>query len=98
MTRSGSPAQVVTAVVVAVAPVLVGEGAWLQDATRKLGEIGREFFGIKSTSAKFGTCGTPVRKAPFAGKEITVNKPYTKTDGVKAFVPTGFGYDPVWSR
>jgi hypothetical protein len=42
--------------------------------------------------------GIPNRKAPFAGKEITVNKPYTKTDGVKAFVPTGFGYDPVWSR
>ncbi|MCU0885208.1 MAG: pilus assembly protein TadG-related protein [Beijerinckiaceae bacterium] len=79
-------------------PGVGGEGAWLQDATRKLGEIGRELFGIKSASAQVGTYGTPNRKAPFAGKEITVNKPYTKTDGVKAFVPTGFGYDPVWSR
>jgi hypothetical protein len=42
--------------------------------------------------------GIPNRKAPFAGKEIIVNKPYTKTDGVKAFVPTGFSYGLVWSR
>ena len=79
-------------------PGVGGEGAWLKDATRKLGEIGRELFGIKSASAQVGAYGTPNRKAPFAGKEITVNKPYTKTDGVKAFVPTGFSYGLVWSR
>lgn len=75
-----------------------GDGAWLQDTMRKFGAIGRELFGIKSAAAQTGTYGTPNRTAPFVGKEITVNKPYTKVDGVKAFVPDGFGHDPVWSR
>lgn len=79
-----------------------GNGAWLQDAARKVGEIGRELFGIKSAAADYGggtgTYGTPNRTAPFSGTTYTVNKPYTKTDGVKAFIPSGFGYNPVGSR
>lgn len=79
-------------------PGTPGKGAWLQDGFRKLASVGNELFGIKSASAQVGTYGTPNRKAPFIGYEITIDKPYTATDGVKAFVPNGFGYDPVKGR
>ncbi|MGL4441763.1 MAG: pilus assembly protein TadG-related protein [Bosea sp. (in: a-proteobacteria)] len=75
-----------------------GDGAWLQDTMRKFGEMGRELFGIKSAAAQVGSFGTPNRTAPFSGTAYTVNKPYTKTDGVEAFVPNGFNYDAKWTR
>jgi Flp pilus assembly protein TadG len=75
-----------------------GDGAWLPDTLRKFGAIGMELLGIKSAHAQVGTYGTPNRTAPFAGTTYTVNKPYTKTDNVKAFVPNGFNYDAKWSR
>jgi Flp pilus assembly protein TadG len=75
-----------------------GNGAWLQDGLRKLASVGLELFGVKEASAQVGPYGTPNRLAPFTGKEISVDKPYTDKNNVKAFVPTGFNYDGVWSR
>lgn len=75
-----------------------GDGAWLPETLRKFGSIGRELFGIKSAAAQVGTYGTPNRTPPFSGTTYTVNKPYTKKNNVKAFVPTGFNYDSNWAR
>jgi Flp pilus assembly protein TadG len=79
-------------------PGTPGDGAWLQDAFRKLGNAAGELFGVKSAAAQVGTYGTPNRTAPFTGTTITINRPYTNADGVQALVPNGFNHDMTWSR
>ncbi len=65
-----------------------GDGAWLPDALRKLGNVGKELFGIKEAAA-LGE--TPNTKKPYIGMMVKEDPPYAPA-GTTALLPSGFQY------
>jgi Flp pilus assembly protein TadG len=65
-----------------------GDGAWLPEALKKLGNVGKELFGVREAAA-LGE--TPNTKKPYTGSMITEDAPYAPA-GTTALVPSGFKY------